>query len=62
MRFTIIFWLTIGSLVAADDLPRRTKAPRESYSNVDVIYDSVTLPDGKRLRTIIAKPRHAKGK
>ncbi len=27
-----------------------------------MIYDSVTMPDGKRLRTIITKPRDAKGK
>jgi pimeloyl-ACP methyl ester carboxylesterase len=27
-----------------------------------VLYDSVTAPDGKRLRTIITKPRNAKGK
>src|SRR2546423_122975 len=46
----------------ADELPRKTKTPRESYPNVDVIYDSVTTPDGKRLRTIITKPRGAKKK
>jgi pimeloyl-ACP methyl ester carboxylesterase len=62
MKFTITFFLTISSLVAADDLPRRAKAPRETYPNVDVIYDSVTAPDGNRLRTIITKPRDAKGK
>ena len=27
-----------------------------------MIYDSVMTPDGKRLRTIITKPRDAKGK
>jgi len=62
MKSTIIFFLTFGSLVAADDLPRRAKAPRENYPNIDVIYDSVTAPDGNRLRTIITKPRDAKGK
>ena len=46
----------------AEELPRKSKAPRESYPNVDVIYDSVTAPDGNRLRTIITKPRQAKGK
>ena len=56
MKLTIVFFLTIGSLVAGDDVPRRAKMPRESYPNVDVIYDSVTSPDGKRLRTIITKP------
>jgi pimeloyl-ACP methyl ester carboxylesterase len=62
MKLTIAFFFTIGSLVAGDDLPRRAKTPRENYPNVDVIYDSVTAPDGKRLRTIITKPRDAKGK
>src|SRR5580765_66393 len=52
----------VNIVVSAEELPRRTKAPRESYPNADVIYDSVTLPDGKRLRTIITKPRNAKGK
>src|ERR1700730_2748286 len=46
----------------ADELPRKVKAARENYPNVDVIYDSVTAPDGKRLRTIITKPRNAKGR
>jgi pimeloyl-ACP methyl ester carboxylesterase len=62
MKLTMVFFLTIGSLLAGDDLPRRVKMPRESYPNADVIYDSVTTPGGKRLRTIITKPRDAKGK
>ena len=48
--------------VSADDFRANRKAPRESYPNVDVIYDSVTMPDGKRLRSIITKPRDAKEK
>lgn len=44
---------------AASDFPRKSKTPRESYPNVDVLYDSVTAPDGKRLRTIITKPKNA---
>src|SRR6266511_2753777 len=59
---TIAFALALSAIVSAEDLPRKAKTPRESYPNVDVIYDSVTAPDGKRLRTIITKPRHAKGK
>jgi pimeloyl-ACP methyl ester carboxylesterase len=55
----VVAFVTIAS---ADDLSRKSKAPRESYSNVDVLYDFVTAPDGKRLRTIITKPRDAKGK
>jgi hypothetical protein len=34
--------------VHAEELPRKSKAPRESYPKVDVMYDSVTMPDGKR--------------
>jgi hypothetical protein len=48
--------------VPAEELPRKTKTPRESYPNVDVIYDSIVAPQGKRLRTIITKPQAAKGK
>src|SRR5437773_12469305 len=46
----------------ANDLPRKTKTARESYPNVDVIYDSVTTPRGERLRTIITRPHDARGK
>jgi pimeloyl-ACP methyl ester carboxylesterase len=53
---------TLATAVRADDLPRKSKAPRENYPDVDVIYDSVTAPDGNRLRTIITKPRNIKGK
>jgi pimeloyl-ACP methyl ester carboxylesterase len=58
---TILF-LAIAMGLCADELPRKVKTPRESYPNADVIYDSVTTPDGKRLRTIVTKPRDAKGK
>ena len=54
---TIAFWCTF-----ADDLPRKIQTPRESYPNVEVIYDSVTTPHGERLRTIVTKPRELKGK
>jgi len=58
--------LTVAMMLAvtnrAEELPRKVKTPHETYPNVDVIYDSVTAPDGKRLRTIITKPREAKGK
>src|SRR5207247_3339600 len=57
-----IAFLVIAAALCAEELPRKSKTPRESYPNVDVIYDSVTAPDGKRLRTIITKPRNAKGK
>src|SRR2546423_3322108 len=57
-----IMLLALAAALCADELPRKAKTPRETYPNVDVVYDSVTAPDGKRLRTIITKPRDAKGK
>src|SRR5947208_11953387 len=55
-------FLLTSTIASAEELPRKAKAPRESYPNVDVIYDSVTSAGGKRLRTVITKPRNAKGK
>jgi pimeloyl-ACP methyl ester carboxylesterase len=57
-----IFFLVFAATLRAEELAHKAKTPRESYPNIDVIYDSVTAPDGKRLRTIITKPRNAKGK
>src|SRR5215467_6849400 len=57
-----IAFLAFAAAVSAEELPRKSKAPRESYPNVDVIYDLVTMPDGKRLRSVITKPRDAKEK
>ncbi|PYJ37716.1 MAG: hypothetical protein DME84_06515 [Verrucomicrobia bacterium] len=57
-----IFFLVFAATLRAEELPHKAKTPRESHPNIDVIYDSVTAPDGKRLRTIITKPRNAKGK
>ena len=59
---TIALAVTLAAIVSAVELPRKTKTPRESYPNVDVIYDFVTAPHGERLRTIITKPHDAKGK
>src|SRR6266513_5349739 len=59
---TIAFALMLVATVAGEELPRKTKTPRESYPNVDVIYDFVTAPRGERLRTIITNPHEAKGK
>jgi pimeloyl-ACP methyl ester carboxylesterase len=53
----------LGFSAHADDLPRKVKTPRESYPNAEVIYDSVKVGEtGERLRTVITKPRNAKGK
>src|SRR5437868_14301198 len=59
---TIAFALMLVATVAGDELPRKTKTLRESYPNIDVIYDFVKPAHGERLRTIITKPRDAKGK
>jgi pimeloyl-ACP methyl ester carboxylesterase len=59
---TIALAVMFAVLARADDLPRKAKTPRESYPNVEVIYDSVRTEDGKRLRTIITKPHDAKQK
>lgn len=61
-RPSAIAFLVIAGVVCAEDLPRKSKSPRETYPRVDVIYDSVTAPDGTRLRTIITKPRDTNGK
>src|SRR5213082_3877678 len=57
-----IFFLVFAATLRAEELPHKAKTPRENYPNIDVIYDSVTAPDVKRLRTIITKPRNAKAK
>jgi pimeloyl-ACP methyl ester carboxylesterase len=61
VALTIVF-VTVTATLCGAELPRKSKAPRETYPNVDVIYDSVTAPDGNRLRTIITRPRNTKGK
>ena len=61
-RTFLLFFVILAVAVRADDLPRKSKSPRESYLNLDVIYGSVTMPDGKKLRSIITKPRDAKAK
>ena len=62
MRLSFTVTLMFAVAAQADELPRKSKLPRESYPNVDVIYGFATAPDGKRLRTIVTKPRNAKGK
>lgn len=61
LQFVILFF-AFTATISAGELARKSKTPRESYPNVDVIYDAVTMPDGKRLRSIITKPRDIKGK
>ncbi|HEU5247515.1 MAG TPA: alpha/beta hydrolase [Candidatus Udaeobacter sp.] len=61
----VVFALTFTATsnpFGADVLPRKATTPRETYPNVDVIYDSLTTPHGERLRTIITKPHDARGK
>jgi pimeloyl-ACP methyl ester carboxylesterase len=59
---TMAFLLALAATMSANELPRKTKAPHETYPNVDVIYDSVIGPRGEQLRTIITKPHDAKEK
>ena len=54
--------LSLTARGATNELPRKSKTPREEYPNVDVVYDFVTAPHGERLRTIITKPHDAIGK
>ena len=61
VALTMVF-VALTATLCGEELPRKSKTPRETYPNVDVIYDSVTAPDGSRLRTIITKPRNTKGK
>src|SRR5438552_16589013 len=62
LRSMLTAAIMLAVTAQAEELPRKSKTPRETYPRVDVIYDSVTAPDGARLRTIITKPRDAKGK
>src|SRR5436305_14912850 len=56
-------FLLTSTIASADELPRKAKTPRESYPNVDVIYDSVKVAEtGERLRTIITRSRGSKTK
>jgi hypothetical protein len=38
------------------------EAPRETYAEADVLYESVTTPKGEKLRTIVTKPKNSSGK
>jgi pimeloyl-ACP methyl ester carboxylesterase len=62
IRLIMVFGLTLIATAWAEDLARKSKSARETYPNVDVIYDSVIAPDGSRLRTIITRPRDARAK
>ena len=42
---------------AGDELPRRPNAPAESYTESDVIYDSVRDIREERVRVIVTRPR-----
>ena len=36
--------------------------PRETYANVDVLYESVTTQKGEKLRAVVTKPKNVTGK
>src|SRR5213079_509533 len=55
VRSAIVF-LALAAAVCAEELPRKIKTPRESYPNVDVIYDSVeALADTKDATGLILR-------
>jgi pimeloyl-ACP methyl ester carboxylesterase len=55
--------LTVPRLFAAvDELPRDPAKPRESYSNADVLYETVVAPNRQKLRAIITRPHDVQGK
>jgi len=59
----IAVWLVVLAVTGSGaELPRKGNTPREEYPDVDVIYDFVTAPHGERLRTLVTKPRDARGK
>ena len=58
----IAMGLVCATIALGDDLPRKSKTARETYPNVDVIYDFITAPHGEKLRTIITKPHKANKK
>jgi pimeloyl-ACP methyl ester carboxylesterase len=51
-----------AGIAPGEELPRKAKTSRETYLNVDVLYDFVVAPHGERLRTVITKPHTAPGK
>jgi len=57
-----VFLISIGATGQSNELPRKSKAPREEYPKVDMIYDFVVAPHRERLRTIITKPQSVTGK
>jgi pimeloyl-ACP methyl ester carboxylesterase len=63
LRLTIALSLIIAPhLFAAEELPRDPAKPRESYPNVDVIYETVMAPNRQKLRAIITRPHEGQGK
>jgi hypothetical protein len=42
LLFGLLFGTFLLTAARADDLPRKVRTSRESYPNVDVIYDSVS--------------------
>jgi pimeloyl-ACP methyl ester carboxylesterase len=57
-----VFLILLGATGQSNELRRKSKAPREEYPNVGVIYDFVVAPHRERLRTIITHPQGATGK
>ena len=62
LSLTICCMLGGSQLFAAEDLPRDPAKPRESYPNVDVLYETVVAPNRQKLRAIITRPHDIHGK
>ena len=54
--------LFASQLFGAEELQRDPAKPKETYPNVDVIYDAVAGPNRQELRAIITHPQQAPGK
>ncbi len=58
----VCFLLLLSSVSGAEELPRDSAKPRETYPGLDVLYDTVLAPNRQRLRTIITRPHTVSGK
>jgi len=60
---SIVACLVVGSSIfAAEDLSRDPAKPRESYPGVDVMYETVVMPNRQKLRAIVTRPQESQAK
>jgi len=61
--WSIVACLLLGSsILAAEDLSRDPAKPRESYPGVDVMYETVVMPNRQKLRAIVTRPQESQAK